>query len=307
MKKVLLATTMLVAGASVAAAQESNITLSGDARLGIVSDFKDVVTFNSRARVTFKLAGETDSGLSFGATFRADNAGANTTTIAPDGPDADALPDVANTGGAVNGMAGNVFISGAFGKLSMGDVDGAANAAVGQVSGVGYTGLTDLNEVTYIAGGTKESVLYEYTVSGFTGYVSSGQLSGKDGNPWSLGVKYATDTYSVSLGYEDDDNGSTHTIIGATGSFQGLSLSAIYGKASGKTVGKQYAVSASYTVDAITGTLFYADDSEIKEGAKATGIGVSYDLGSGAKLSAGYVKNRTADTDSFDVGVTLKF
>ena len=31
----------------------------------------------------------------------------------------------------------------------MGDVDSAANAAVGQVSGVGLTGLGDLNEVNY--------------------------------------------------------------------------------------------------------------------------------------------------------------
>lgn len=306
MKKVLLATTMLVAGASVAAA-EGNITLKGDARLGIVSDFDDVVTFNSRARVTFNLARETDSGLSFGASFRADNAGANTTTIAADGDDADTLPDVTNTGGAANGMAGSVYISGAFGKLSMGDVDGAANAAVGQVSGVGYTGLTDLNEVTYIAGGTKESALYEYSVSGFTGYVSSGQLSGKDGNPWALGVKYATDTYSVSLGYENNDKGTTHTIIGATGTFQGLSLKAIYGKASGADEGKQYAVSASYTVDAFTGTLFYADDSELDKGAKATGIGVAYDLGGGATIAAGYAKNRTKDNDSFDIGVNLSF
>ncbi|MCZ8133740.1 MAG: porin [Rhodobacteraceae bacterium] len=306
MKKVLLATTMLVAGASVAAAQESNISLSGDARLGIVSDFADVVTFNSRARVTFNLARETDSGLSFGATFRADNAGANTTTIAPDGPDADALPDVANTGGAVNGMAGNVFISGAFGRLAMGDLDGAANASVGQVAGVGYTGLGDLNEVTYIANGTKESALYTYTFGEFTARLSAGQLSTAAGNPWAIGVSYATDAYSVSLGYENNDNGSTHTIIGATGTFQGLTLNAIYGKASGTIDGKQYAVSASYTMDAITGTLFYADDSEVG-GAKATGLGVSYDLGSGAAFTAGYAKNRTADTDSFDVGVTLSF
>ena len=300
MKKVLLATTMLVAGASVAAA-EGNITLKGDARLGIVSSFGDVVTFNSRARVTFNLARETDSGLSFGASFRADNAA---TRLVPDGTDAGTDPDVA--GGANEGLAGSVYISGAFGKLSMGDVDGAANAAVGQVSGVGYTGLTDLNEVTYIANGAKESALYEYTVSGFTGYVSSGQLSGKDGNPWALGVKYATDTYSVSLGYENNDNGTTHTIIGATGTFQGLSLKAIYGKASGLTDGKQHAVSASYTVDAFTGTLFYSDASKVG-GNKATGLGVAYDLGGGATVAAGYAKNRKDNTDSFDIGVNLSF
>ncbi|NJS38490.1 MAG: porin [Rhodobacteraceae bacterium] len=75
----------------------------------------------------FTLSGETDGGLSFGASFRADNAA-----------------------GANAGTAGSVFISGGFGTLSMGDVDGAANAALGHVDGVGLTGLGDLNEVTYL-------------------------------------------------------------------------------------------------------------------------------------------------------------
>ena len=41
-------------------------------------------------------------------------------------------------------------ISGAFGKISMGDNDSAAQAGVGQVAGVGYTGNGDFNEITYI-------------------------------------------------------------------------------------------------------------------------------------------------------------
>ena len=65
MKKVLLATTMLVAGASIAAAE---VTLSGDARMGILSSGEDNLltlntdegdtVFTSRARVTFTLSGE---------------------------------------------------------------------------------------------------------------------------------------------------------------------------------------------------------------------------------------------------------
>ena len=136
MKKILLATTMLAATTGFAAAE---VTLSGDARMGIISDFDNALTplvnesdlqFTSRARVKFTMSGSTDGGLEFGASFRAQ--------------------DAVN---ASKGTAGSVFISGAFGKLSMGDVDDAANAAVGQVSGVGLTGLGDLNEMTYIGGG----------------------------------------------------------------------------------------------------------------------------------------------------------
>lgn len=124
MKKLLLATTMLVGTAGFAAAE---VTLSGDARMGIVNDGTDT-TFTSRARVAFGLSGETDGGLSFGASFRADNAA-----------------------GAAAGTAGSVFISGAFGKLSVGDVDGAALAATGDLGGVGFTGLGDLNEMQYVS------------------------------------------------------------------------------------------------------------------------------------------------------------
>lgn len=279
MKKILLATTMIVAGASMAAA---DVTLSGDARMGIVDNFTGDVALDTRARVSFSLAGETDSGLSFGASFRADNAA-----------------------GAAAGTAGSVFVSGAFGKLSMGDVDGAANALVGHVSGVGYTGLGDLNESTFIGGGTKESALYQYTTGAFTVALSSGQVSAAN-VAYSVAAKYATDAFSVALGYEDNDNGTTHTILGASATFSGITVKANYGKASGTIDGTQYAVSAGYTMDAISLTAFYTDDSEVG-GAKAAGIGATYDLGGGAKVSAGYVENQTTNVDGFDLGVTFAF
>ncbi|MFP5481613.1 MAG: porin, partial [Alphaproteobacteria bacterium] len=181
MKKILLATTVLVATTGFAAAE---VTLSGDARMGVTyneANAGDELAFNSRARVTFTMSGETDGGLSFGASFRADNAA---TRLIPDGTDADALPDVA--GGANDGQAGSVFISGAFGKLSMGDVSSAAENAVGDLVGVGYTGIGDANEMTYISTGDNEMALYEYSAGAFTGYFSVGQPSGGGSNTYSL-------------------------------------------------------------------------------------------------------------------------
>lgn len=86
--------------------------------------------FTNCARVTFAASGETDSGISFGASFRADNAA-----------------------GAASGMAGSVFVQGAFGKLSMGDVNSAFGATFGNIAGVGMTGLGDLNEIGHLADG----------------------------------------------------------------------------------------------------------------------------------------------------------
>jgi outer membrane protein OmpU len=124
MKKLLIATTALVATAGVAAA---DVSVGGNGRMGVVYNGEDL-NFSSRLRIAFTASGETDGGLSFGGSIRADNAG-----------------------GGANGSAGNVFISGAFGKIAMGDVVGAAEAVIGDLPEVGYTDIS-ANDITYITG-----------------------------------------------------------------------------------------------------------------------------------------------------------
>lgn len=281
MKKVLLATSALVMTAGFASAE---VTLSGSARMGIVDDFGATgPVFSSRARVVFTMSGETDTGLAFGASFRADNA------------------DEAND----DGTAGSVFISGGFGKLSMGDVDSAANAAVGHVNGVGYTGLSDLNESTFIGGGTKESILYEYSAGAFTGYLSAGQRE-VAAETLSVAAKYSTDAYTVSLGYEDNDAGTDHIIAGVDATFSAVTVKARYGQASGAVDGDQWALSATYSANGLGVTAFYTDDSEVG-GAEAFGLGASYDLGGGASVAGGYVSNETTGNDAIDLGMNFSF
>lgn len=327
MKKILLATTMLVAGASIAAAE---VTLSGSARMGIISNFDNAATlgvdesdleFTSRARVEFTMSGESDSGLSFGASFRADNAvGANT------------------------GDAGSVFISGAFGKLSMGDVDGAAQMATGHVAGVGLTGLGDLNESTFLGAGdgaTDPTALYEYSAGDFTVYVSAtnptttintlGATAATtiitDTNAIALGAKYTFGDYAVGLGYEKLDGKSAvsatgadnvdvdHVVLKLSANVAGFNVQGLIGQADGNVGAvvlnnaKQYAASVSYTTGALTGTVFYTDDSDLRIAGTATGygIGASYDLGGGASVKGGLVKNHDADTEAFDLGVSFSF
>ena len=170
----------------------AEVTLSGDARMGIISNFdlldgglnpigvdESDLQFTSRARVKFTLSGSTDGGLEFGASFRAQDAV-----------------------GASKGTAGSVFISGAFGKLTMGDVDDAANSAIGQVSGVGLTGLGDLNEVTYIGGGLDPTALYEYSTGDLTIYASATNPTlavspASNVVAYSVAAKYALDRKSV--------------------------------------------------------------------------------------------------------------
>lgn len=274
MKKILLATTLLVGTAGFASAE---VALSGDARMGIANDGADTA-FSSRARVAFALSGETDGGLAFGAGFRADNAVA-----------------------ASGGTAGSVFISGAFGKLSMGDVDGAAQQATGHVAGVGYTGNGDLNESTFIGAGTDPTALYEYSAGSVTVYASVNNPAAAD-DVTAVGVKYSTDAFSVGVGYED--NGvATHTVVKGSTTLSGVTLQALYGESEGNS---QYAVSAGYSADALGLTAFATDDSELG-GAEAIGVGASYDLGGGAAVAGGVSNNKTADATVYDLGVTFSF
>uniref|UniRef100_UPI00286B43FE porin n=1 Tax=Tabrizicola sp. TaxID=2005166 RepID=UPI00286B43FE len=292
----------------------AEITLSGDARMGIIDDFGTGDTaFTSRARVKFTMSGETDGGLSFGASFRADNAV-----------------------DAKGGTAGEVFISGAFGKLAMGDVDGAAQAAVGNVSGVGLTGLSDTNELAFLLGGEDPSALYSYS-SGALGLFLSVQANGGNSN-YGVGANYTTGAYKFGIGYESLEdgstpgggwpdkinfssffgNGATQVVLGADATFGAVTAKvrfARYSEDSGTDLGMdQTALSIDYAMDALTLTAFVSNyrgtDGYAGDDGDFYGLGAAYDLGGGAKVVGGYVKadsSALGDTSAFDLGVSFSF
>ena len=217
MKKILLATTVLGMSAGVAAA---DVAISGSARMGVVSSDGNSV-FSSRVRMTFTGSGTTDGGLAFGGSFGAHD-----------------------TDGANAGTAGSAFISGAFGKIAMGDVDSGDKAAVGQIDGgVGYTGLGSLNSIAYAADGGLQNdwtgacgedvvsaqgakVLYTYAASDFTITASSSQIGG-DATSYGVGAKYSAGAVTVALGYGDADV-TFVDLDGAEASVTDVSASAAY-------------------------------------------------------------------------------
>jgi outer membrane protein OmpU len=275
MKKILLATSILAASAGFAAAE---VTVSGAARMGLVYNGTDTL-FSSRVRVSFGMTGTTDGGLEFGASVRNDQSG---------------------QGNTANGDS-TVYISGAFGKLTMGDTGNAADALVGQVSGVGYTGLGDTNEIGFLAT-TKTGALYEYSTGGLTFALGSAQTNALVGDVVSLAVKYSTDAFSVALGYEDDTIGQQVSLLG----------SATFGAATVKLkladrdtfADMAAALSVDYTTGAATITAFATDNVDFL-GTDTLGLGVAYDLGGGAKMVGGVVDNG-ANTVA-DLGLTFSF
>lgn len=297
MKKLLLATSALTLMAGVAAAQ--GIELSGSARMGLLYNGEDV-NFTSRVRIQFTASGESDTGLAFGFSVRADQANA-----------------------AQDGMgAGSLFVSGAFGKLSMGDVVGAAEAAVGDLNGVGLTGLGDFSDTVFITGdGVEVStdnpvMLYEYSAGGFTGYLSAndgnvlggdlfgaGASAGSDDQAIAVGVKYATGAYTFGLGYENVNPAAvgpdlTHIVASAAGTFGTTTVKAVFGVGDGGVIDdfEQYGISASSTFGATTVTGFYkrVDTGAVDGEIDAIGLGAAYDLGGGASVVGGIV--------NYDVG-----
>lgn len=241
MKKILLATSILAATTGYAAAE---VALTGDARMGVVYDGNDV-QFSSRARVRFNLSGQTDTGLEFGATFRADQAG----TAGGD--------DGGSAGGSWNGRSddklGNVWISGAFGKLAMGDVNSAAEEAFGDLSAVGYTGLADFTDITYIVGdeGPEReqgpAALYSYSTGAFEFHlglsdgnrpsVDSVNVGIEDGPEadvtYSAAVAYSAGDYKVGIAYIDagdevNDYGGTQLTVYGSAELSGFGIKAFY-------------------------------------------------------------------------------
>jgi outer membrane protein OmpU len=332
MKKLLLASAALALSAGLASAQ--GVTVSGDARMGI--DYDDTRSgpnvsnwqFTSRARVIFTLSGQSDTGLNFGASFRADqNRSAGV-----------------DSGNAMTG--GTVFISGAFGRLTMGDAAGAARHNVGDLAFTSLTGIGDPNEMQYLdrlqQGGLLSSfeidddesldiadrrtaVRYDYTMDGFTFSLSLDQLRKYefvDGDDldgtlrvrgWAVGGAYDFGMGKVSAGYEDvrfrvsgdtelSDVRASHFIVGAEATFEGITVKGIYGRA-GSDLGRllrdsdlsrdQYGLSVSARFDEITVSAF--GNRDFLRGQKV-GIGASYDLGGGARVVGSVARVRGFDT-----------
>ncbi|MDO5648602.1 porin [Paracoccus sp. (in: a-proteobacteria)] len=310
MKKALIASTALILSAGVAAA---DISLKGDARMGMVYDGNDV-NLTSRARVQFNMSGSTDTGLEYGASFRAHQAG-----------------------DASTGRRGSVWMKGEFGKLEFGDADSAALVAVPHIHGVGLTGLGDRHENTFLkvgASADNPGALYTYTMDGLTfaasfndGVEGRGAVGAVDSQgtrtnqAYALGVSYAFDGYKVGLGYENLRDRSaakraTQIIIGGEAKVENATIRANYGSFNNYSIGGQEAkyqagISAAYKLEGgvdLTGFYRHVEGKTSTIGRYA-GIGATYDLGGGAKLNGGIVRRAElgkSDTVA-DMGVQFNF
>ena len=201
MKRLILATTSLVVAGGMAAAE---VSVSGSAELGIAGEKGKDAKLHKDIDVNFSMSGETDSGLSFGASIDLDETG--------EGYDDD----------------GHVNVSGAFGTLTLGDTDGGFDAALSEVgSGAsladnhtthpGYNGNSGLDGAEDLANNGGNILRYDYTFGGVTTSASA-EMNADDNSAsvYGLGVAWTGDVggigMGIGLGYQSGKSPTTSIV-----------------------------------------------------------------------------------------------
>jgi outer membrane protein OmpU len=275
-----------------------------------VAKASDTTVGVNRVRISFAGSGTTDGGLTYGFSARADQS---------------------NTS---NG--GSQYISGAFGKISMGDLEGGDEQLVGNLAGVGSSGTGSHQEFAYQS--TDHNIGYSVSMAGISFAATTDLVRGADstktGSNTAYGVKWSGDmggatigvaygkskigtvsedsmSASVSMGglsitavSHTNDNGPATTgsaeVTGAAGTAYKAAV-ADAANADTDTTG----LSISYAMDAMSVTAFTRTESTSGAADKDySGFGFTYNLG-GATLKAGFVDAN--DTSVMDFGVNFSF
>jgi outer membrane protein OmpU len=310
MKKILFATTAIVATASVAAA---DVSFSGYGRFGVVHDgATDTNNTYSRFRLQMDVSTEADNGLSFGARLRheEDTLGGGITST-PNGFNSARFwakvggfeVGFGNTTGAIEAMPG---------------VYAATQSAGNGVSGLGYLSQLAAGNVNGLGGwdaysskgagaAVREGVEIRYSAGDFSGHLSYSKGGGTKRT--AAFVAYTFNGWTAALGYQDGNIGAVAnditalTVSGKIGNF-GLDIG--MSDVSGAT-NNRYVVRGYMDVGAATKLNAYISN---QKGAgtedNSFGLGVSHSLGGGASVEGGVVRDFAGNTNA-DLGVRFNF
>ena len=307
MKRILFATTALVATAGIASA---DVSVSGFAEMGVFDSGDGNMQFFNDIDVTFKMSGETDGGLSFGSAV-----------------DLDEISDTVTNKATDNNSEGGIatFVSGGFGTITLGDTDGASDwamieTAVGgamaddHTEHAGYSGNSDFDGL-----GGGQILRWDYTMGSMGVALSMQQAnngaSSANDDTIQAGVKYsmnAGDTaVSFGLGFVDagtqgagDSNSVGISVKVAAGNLSGI-LNYTDGEKSGDGI-SHTGFGVGYSMDALTIGVNYGEkDSDASGKTDGFGLAVNYDLGGGAEFQLGYGDGE--GTDRMSMGLALSF
>ena len=304
MKKILLASTMLAAFATVADA-ETGVSLSGYGRFGLVYDGNDTF-LHTRLRFNIDATTETDSGVKFGGRIRIQSQGGqvndayydlNSASLSP------ALLYVEYEGLRVE--VGNVNTAFDSAALIYASEIGLTDSSFGDSQSRFYSNSTG----PYHSG--RAGVYASYSMSGFTGQIS--YVDSEHYHPGvaseaetSIALAYSTDQFTVSAAAVQNGAGIADNDAWFIGGAYNISDVATVGlnyiDEGTDALGQTIVLYGSYKMDAVT-VKGYVGQSDAYD-STVIGIGADYDLG-GAKLT-GSVQDNGNDTVA-DVGVRFNF
>ena len=309
MKKLLIASTALVATAGMAAA---DVTVTGHAAAGYHSNLFDNTASGdvyadsgiySNVGVDFTMSGATDSGVTFGATLNIDA-----------GEEIDAADyHLDGTDGGTAGL-GSVTVGGAFGTLTF-DNDGIDNiyndaytamdvSYSTTLSGVAVTVAMDVNDSSAAATSGKDDMSFSAGYgSGAMAYTLTGSNNATSGMSYKLNAAYTvSDALTVSASTKSNAGAATSSSVAevkAVATVSGLSITA----ASDNATASGWDLDLGYTINGIA--LAYGTDEKNTHDINAT-----YALGGGATFHAG-MKNwgtdKASQKDSAYAGVSFAF
>lgn len=259
MKKILLASTAIVGFAGAASAAE--ITLSGYAEIGIFGGEAVETQFHNDWQVNFNFSGTTDNGLEFGGKVQIEENNG---------------PDATNGGLSIDDEA--FWVSGAFGKVTLGETDGAFDWALSEI----YTGTGLQDDHSTHAGAywftgldgayDNQIARYEYSFGDFAVAVSAEMDDDINVGGTSLSATCTTTGVCVGDGVTLD----TIWAIGGkwSGNMSGVDLAAGIGYQSAESVDVWGLSGSAAFSNGFSVALGYADLDGIPD---AVGNGVSVD------------------------------
>lgn len=307
MKNILFATTALVATAGIASA---DVSISGFAEMGIFDNGSGDMQFFNDIDVTFSMSGETDGGLSFGASVDLDEV-------------SDTVVNKATDNNSEGGIAAN--ISGGFGTITLGDTDGASDWAMTETAIGGamaddhtvHAGYSGNSGYDGLGGG--QILRWNHTIGTMGVAVSmqqanNGAASAND-DTMQAGLKYSMDagdaTVALGLGFVDagtqgagDSNSVGISVKVASGNLTGI-LNYTDGETEGVS-NSHTGFGIGYSMDALTVGVNYGEkDHDTNGKTDGFGLAVNYSMGGGAVFQLGYGDGE--GTDTMSMGLALSF
>ncbi|MGV6888660.1 porin [Rhodophyticola sp. SM2404] len=284
MKKVLFATTALVATAGVA---QADITITGGGNAGVRDTGVAGQDPFVHTELDFNVVGTTttDGGVTVSASIDLDSE--------QSGP---AAADTNSIGDA------EVSVSGTFGTVSFGNLDPANDFGM---SDIGFDGI-GIDNVAEVDLNSSADMSYAYSFGDF-GVTISGNSVNDD---MAVAFNYAVAGADITLGYgKEDATGDETTQLLVKYGISDVSLQLFIQQVSVATGNDtdSYGLHAAYAVnDALTLSAAYASSETGTVETDAFGVGFSYGLGGGVSVAGGVGEN-AADNTVMDLGINFSF